>query len=176
MARYSTGPGNCETPDEARKRAIEACDRALLSGAQRALAEAGCTALEFLAANPALSNIELAKQLNRGTTAIGLVMAIYDEAARRGIVRDTAKDMLIREICGAFPHGWPGLSLVSPLVKIGSWDSEVNRYGRDPRIDDYAGQIIRHLAIEHPPPRYWKPELKNDPLIDDLFDRYWPVD
>ncbi len=118
--RHTEG-GNSEIPtDQAEHRAqsIAAFDRSLLGGARRALDAAGVRALEFLAANPGMPTVALAKRLNRGATAIGLVMAIYDEAIQNGTVRDVAKDLLIREICGAFPHGWPGLYLVRPLVSV----------------------------------------------------------
>ena len=134
------------------------------------------TALDFLAANPRVSIIELAKRLNRGASAIGLIMATYEEAAAKGIVRNIAKDLLIRQIYAAFPHGWPGLSLTGPLVEIGSWSYEVARYVRDSNIGASASAIIRDLTIDHQPARFWTPEPKNDPVIDALFDRYWPFE
>jgi len=163
---------------EARNRAesVAAFDRHLLDGARRALAAIGCGALEFLAANPTLSGVELAKRLNRGASAIGLVMVVYGEAVQKGLVREVAKDMLIREICDAFPHGWPNLFLVHPHVSIGSWRSGLTRNVTDPRVEEYSLKIIRELAIENHPPDGWKPKHENDPLIDDLFDRFWPVE
>src|SRR5438128_1650026 len=71
-------------------------DRMFLHTAHKALAEAGCQPLEFLAANEGVSEIELAKRLNRGVSVIGLVIAIYEEAVRKGLLRATAKDLLMR--------------------------------------------------------------------------------
>lgn len=115
-------------------------------------------------------------RLNRGVSAIGLVMAIYEEASIKGVVRQTAKDLLIRKIHERFPEGWSSQGDVHPLVKIGRWDSEVSNYGHDSKIAHFASCIMRNLTIDHPPPEGWKPEPRNDPLIDELFDRYWPVE
>jgi len=173
--------GNSESPNDGVRRRVEsiaAFDRSLLDRARAALAAAGCGALEFLNANPGVSSVEAAKRLNRGTTAIGLVMVIYEEAVKNRVVREVAKDMLIRVILGKFPHGWSSslLDKVGPVVKIGNWQSEVKKYGRDPRFDECSLAILREIAIHHPPPEGWSPKPKDDPIIDELFDRFWPVD
>jgi hypothetical protein len=154
----------------------DSVDRMFLDRARAALAAAGVSALEFLTANPGVSKIELAERLNRGVSAIGLIMAIYDEAAENGIVRDTAKDLLIRRIHAEFPQGWSSCGNVHPAVKLSSWDAEAAKYGRDPRIAGYVDAIVRELAIHHPPADGWKPNLQTDSLIDELFDRFWPAD
>lgn len=154
--------------------AMAAVDNMFLSCAQNALREAGCSALEFLSANPGLSKLELAKLLNRGASAIGLTMAIYTEAVQKGVVRKTAQDMLLREIVAEFPDGWASTGNVHPAIKIGTWDRTIRSYVPHASMGKYAYDIIQHLAIDHPPPEGWKPELPNDPLIDELFDRYWP--
>jgi len=158
-----------------RTAAMEAVDRMFLDRARSALAAAGCAALHFLARNPGASIIELAKRLGRRASAIGLIMAIYEEAAQQGVVRRTAADLLAREIREKFPDGWSSQGTVHPLVKIGSWEDDIRAYVHDPAICGYAKSIMRHLAIDHPPPEGWKPQPQNEPLIDDLFDRYWPV-
>lgn len=152
-----------------------AIDRMFLEGAQNALAGAGYGALEFLAANPGMSKYEMAKRLNRGATAIGLIMAIYDEAAEKGIVRETAKELLIRQILNEFSDGWMSNGEPDAVSKLGGWLA-VSQYGRDPQISDYARSILRHLTIDHPPRDGWRPQPRNDPLIDEVFDRYWPVE
>ena len=142
------------------------------------MATTGLGALEFIAANPGVSEIELAKQLNRGTTTIGLLMAIYDEAARLGTLRDVAKDMLVRVIKRRFPHGWSSSSLdgLGPRFKIDDWRLDLLKYGRNPRLDQYALAIVENLAAASPPLEGWTPMLRDDPLIDGLFDLFWPVD
>lgn len=155
--------------------ATKSVDQMFLDHARKALAEVGCGALEFLAANRAASIVELAKRLNRGASAIGLTMAIYDEAARNGVVRGTAKDLLIRKIYQEFPKGWFIEDSIHTAVKIGSWDYDIKKYVLDASVARYAISIINHLTIAHPPPDGWKPQPENDPVIDELFDRYWPV-
>jgi hypothetical protein len=154
----------------------KAVDRMFQDRAEKALAAAGCTALEFLAANPAVSTEQLARRLNRGASPIGITMVAYHEAARQGIVRQVAKDMLIREILGEFPNGWTAKGDVHPLVKIGRWHSEVTDYGGSAKHGQSAERILRSLAIENPPQEGWKPQFPNDPLIDELFKVHWPLE
>jgi hypothetical protein len=158
-----------DTPE---KRAIE---RSFLDGAMNALREEGVSALECLAANPGLSDIELAKRLDRGTTMRGLLMVLYDEAERAGVVRDVAKEMLIRTILTEFPDGWTRDDSVRPSVKLGSWDRLLRQCVLDPRAGLYGYQIIQELAIDNQPPEGWRVTLPKDPLIDQLFDKHWPV-
>jgi hypothetical protein len=168
-----------DTPiEELMKRtpATDAVDQMFLANARKALAAAGYGAIEFLAANPAVSETELAKRLNRGVTTLGLIMAIYDEAARTGVVRETAKDLLIRHICNEFPGGWSFQGDVRPVIRIASWDRNLDKCFRDSPIADYSARIVRHLGVDDPPPEGWIPKLSNDQVIDGLFDRYWPVD
>lgn len=145
------------------------CDRTL-----KALAIAGYEPLEYLAANPFLSKTQLVETLGHGASGFGLAMAVYEEAASKGIVRDVAKNLLIRKLHEEFSAGWT--SKHNSTRNLGFWDSEVAKYGHDPRIEHYVEKIIRHLTVDHPPPEGWKPQWENDPLIDELFDCYWPVE
>jgi len=150
-----------------------AVDEEFLAAAQHALRVEGCTALEFLRRNPGVSKIELAKRLDRGTSALGLVMAIYKEAAEEGVVREIAMDLLIRQVAKEFPHGWACGGSIRPGVKLGSWQYEITKYVPDSEIAQSATRIIKWLTIEHLPPDGWKPLPLNDPLLDELFTRFW---
>jgi hypothetical protein len=150
-------------------------DLMFLEGAKKALRLAGYGALEFIKSHPGLSTIELAKELNRGASALGLIMAIYEEALRAGTLRNAAKELLIRKIRQEFPEGWLSGGTVGAGVKLGSWDYEIGKYIQDPNTGQYATAIIRHLTIDDPPTDGWKPQAPKDPLIEELFDRYWPV-
>jgi hypothetical protein len=154
--------------------ATEALDAAFLAWTKNALCAAGYSALEFLAANPRLPVAELARKLGPGASGMGLRMAVYEEAMRSGRLRQTAKDLLIRQICQAFPAGWSSTGNVHPSVKIGGWDYDIERYVRPPMFGDRAVQIKRDLTVDHPPPEGWFPDHPTDTLIDELFDRYWP--
>lgn len=149
-------------------------DYRFLAQAHEALANAGVGALEFLAANPGVSPVTLAQRLDHGANAIGLVMAIYGAAAEKGKLRETAKTLLVGEILDAFPDGWPDTVKIHPLVKL-NWCSHIKRHISPPRVGEYASRIIKELAIRNPPPSGWRPALTNDPLIDNLFDRFWPT-
>jgi hypothetical protein len=151
-------------------------DAMFLENAQKALAEAGYSALEFLALNPGVSESELAKRLNRGVSAIGLVMAIYKEATRNDVIRVTAKDLLIRKIYEVFPEGWTNEGDVGPAVKMGGWDHHIKKYIQNSQIAGYATKIITHLTIDHRPTDGWRPKLDGDPVIEMLFNRYWPIE
>jgi hypothetical protein len=154
----------------------ESVDRMFEDRTEKALSAAGYSALNFLAANPRLSVVELAKRLNRGASAIGITKASYREAAGQGVVRDLAKNMLIREILFRFSDGWTSASNIHPLVTIGRWYSEIAEHAGEPRFGQYAEQIIRSLAIDNPPPEGWRPQYPSDPLIDELFRCHWPID
>jgi hypothetical protein len=158
-----------------RNPAADPVDQMLLEGTKSALAKAGIGVLEFLAANPRLSKTELVERLPRGVSGLGLVMAIYEEAVRQGVVRETAKDLLVRKINERFPNGWSSSGDVSPLVKLGFWEDEIREYIRDPITTGYANNIMRQLTMEYAPPEGWKPEVPIDRFIDDLFDRNWPL-
>jgi hypothetical protein len=158
-----------DTPE---KRAIE---QSFFDGALNALNEAGLTAIQFLDGNPGVSKIELAKRLDRGTTARGLMMVIYHEAESAGIVRKVAKDMLIRLIRDKFPQGWTTQDSVRPSVKLGSWDRLLCQCVVDQRVGRYGFQIIQDLAINNPPPEGWLPNYPSDERIDRLFDKFWPA-
>jgi len=156
--------------------AKEAVAQSFLQKACNALADAGYSALEFLAANPGLSTVELTQRLNRGANAIGLVNAIYEEAIDADTVRETAKELLIRKIIAAYPDGWATDPTVDPDIKICRWSGELLEHVNDPELFRCAVKIERHLTRDHPPPEGWTPQPQNDPLIDELFDRYWPVE
>jgi hypothetical protein len=155
--------------------ATEGVDRRFLQSAHAALAAMGCGALELLDANPGVSILDLAKRVNHGISAIGLMMAIYEEAKRRSIVRETAKDLLIRTLCEEFPEGWSSEGSIHPVVRIGGWSYGIKRYVGDQAFTSFASDIVRHLAGGDPPPKGWKPIHRRDPLIEALFDRYWPI-
>jgi hypothetical protein len=147
-------------------------DRMFCDSAEKALAAAGYSALEFLAANPGASKVELARRLRGGCNTVGITMAIYEEAARTGIVREIAKALLVREIREAFPSGWDRTC----GMKIWSWVNDIEKYVENAADNCYAERLIKDLAIDHPPPNRWKPTLEGDPLIDELFDHYWPTE
>jgi hypothetical protein len=155
--------------------ATDGVDRMFLRSASVALAEMGCSALELLAANPGVSIPDLAKRVNRGITAIGLIMAAYEEAEQRSVVRETAKDLLIRTICEEFPEGWSDEESVHPVVKIGSWNYGVKRHVKNTALASFASDIVHHIATDRSPPRGWKPVDRDDPLIESLFESYWPI-
>lgn len=143
--------------------------------AKRALSELGCSALEFAAQNPGASIVELARLLNRGSNALGVLLAAYEEASGNGTVRTTAKEFLIRHIRQQFPNGWSSHDNIGPSIRIGGWSREVDRSFEDEQIRNSAYHIHRHLAFDHQPPEGWRPELTGDQLIDDVFDLYWPI-
>jgi hypothetical protein len=63
---------------------------------------------------------------------------------------------------------------VHAIVKIGRWYSAIADC--NPRFGQYAERIVRSLAIESAPQQGWKPQYPNDPLIDGLFNRFWPAE
>ncbi len=156
--------------------ALDSVDKWFLDRAHNALQQTGCSALDFLRGNQGVSVLELAKRLNRGVSALGLIMAIYEEAVSSGVLRATAMELLLRKIHQEFPDGWTTHENLSASVMIGDWDYEIMKYVHDSQTTECATKILKHLTIDYPPPEGWKPKLVDDPLLDDLFDRYWPVE
>ena len=152
----------------------DAVSKMFLDRAKKALADAGYSALDLLAEHSSLSILELAKKINRGANAFGLKLAIYEEADEKGIVREVAKDMLIRQINDEYPNGWIQNDEIRPAVRVGSWGSDISDGILNPQIAKAVKSILRHLTIDSPPPEGWKPQRENDPLIDGVFNHYWP--
>ncbi len=149
-------------------------DRMFMESTRKALGVAGYTALKFLDANPGLSESELIDRLGRGASGFGLLMTIYEEAEQAGCIREVARDLLVRKIVQKLPNGWASDDDGRPSAWIGLWDSSIRRYVSDRQCGKYAANIVRHLTVDHPPPDGWKPQSNDDPLIDELFRRYWP--
>jgi hypothetical protein len=151
-------------------------DRKFLRETKNALAASGHEAVELLRSFPADSLNELVDRLGHDASGFGLLMAIYEDAQQRGVVRQVAKDLLLRRIRERFPLGWIGIEEVSPLVRLGSWETSIEKYCPNTQYYHYARDILRELTINNQPHQGWRPEIASDPLIDGLFDRYWPLD
>lgn len=157
---------------------ISASDRKFMEGTKSALASMGIGPLEYMQSQPGVPLSRLAQplaELNKWSCPIGLALAIFEAAAAKTKLRDVAQDMLARGICEAFPEGWNHIANVHPIVKLSSWGQrELELTAQDSQIEHYIDEMMRHLS-DHPPPNGWKPEPKDDPILDDLFDRYWPT-
>lgn len=155
---------------------VAAVDGKFLAKAQTALKKIGQSAIDFLSSHPDLSKVELARRLNHGANAIGLVMALYDEANRTGKIRELAQELLFRQIRAKFPDGWRVGGSVDPIVSIGSWSFEIGKYGNDESEAEYAQRIIREFGQTNSPPAGWIPESNRDEYIERAFKLHWPVD
>jgi hypothetical protein len=133
------------------------------------------TALGLLNQNPGVSTLDLARHINRGANAIGLTIAIYNEAVAIGAVREVAKDLLVREILHEFPAGWSKKGDVAAGIGLASWYSQICDYAGDPAFSVCAANIIRQLIVDSSPAEGWKPQVQDDVVIDELFHRYWPI-
>ncbi len=174
MAEERPKPG--AIAQESKTAAIAAVDAMFLDRARKALEVAGADSIGFLFDHPCESPVELAKRLKGGGSALGLLMAIYADASARGMTREVAKELFLREIIDQFPFGWSFDEDVRPFVRLGGWNSALCKCIGDSTVGEIARKIVHHIAIDHPPPHGWKPQNSNDPLIDELFDRYWPID
>lgn len=143
-----------------------------LETARRALKKSNVGAIEFLGNNPAASKAELAKRLGHGVSAIGLTMAIYEEARRVGRTRDVAKELLFRMINEEFPAGWQENEKVHSSVKLGAWDYDILSYVPD--LARHSSAILKELTQVDPPPVGWTPADASDERLVRLFDKCWP--
>lgn len=158
----------------------KAFEKRLMEEVLKSLEIAGASALEYVSAHPNLPTSELAKKLSQETgmklSGVGFVMAVYNQAARLGQLRNLAKDLLIRRILSAFPNGWATMGDIHPAVRIGSWVQEIERSCDDESAKYAASAIIRNLAVDHQPPDGWLPSQADDPRIEELFARFWPAE
>jgi hypothetical protein len=60
-------------------------------------------------------------------------------------------------------------------VKIGGWSSILSEYHFEESQRLKLIELLRDFTIENPPPEGWLPASNDDPLIQQLFDKYWPV-
>lgn len=174
LTKLGWTPELIEIVTRERTPAMKAVDQGFLDAAKNTLRQANLSAMEYLNDHPGASLVTLAKNLGRGVCAMGLRMAVYEEAQQMGHLRSMAMDVLTRQILKKFPMGWSSTGNISPSVMIGSWDTDLEDFSNDERIDGYARAIIDDLSINHPPPEGWKPQVKNDPFLVKLFDRHWP--
>jgi hypothetical protein len=147
-------------------------DESLYLTARTALDSLKVSALEFLESHPKASQLELAECLNRGTTAIGLTMAIYEEAARTGRTREIAIELLFRRITAEFPDGWCRDENVHAAVKLGGWDYDVARFANE--CNKWSMAVLRELTVLSEPPIGWKPQSAKDERLQLVFEKYWP--
>lgn len=174
-SRKQPDKGTTEPARTERDPVHQRVDNMFRSEAKEAISATGKTALQLLAEHPDISTIELAEQLSGRVGALGIEMLILEEAEEQGIVRDIAKELLIRSIRENLPHGWIDDGRVHPLCKISMWEMIVVNYTKVSNREYYTERILCDLGIENPPRDGWKPEWPNDPRIDELFDKYWPV-
>ncbi len=158
---------NIKTPED--------FDGALLKSAERALRNAGSSALQLLGSHPKASLELLAGQIGNGCTARGLVMMIYRDAIRANCLRDTAMDLLYRKVTQEFPTGWNNEGNVRPTVRIGAWYSHISQFVHCDSISAWAERIVRDMAINDPPPTGWVPVGPKDSYLTDVFNRNWPA-
>lgn len=149
-------------------------ERSFRETARRALDAVKSTAIQFMHQHPGVSKIELAKRLNRGASAIGLTMLIYEEANRTGKTREVARELLFRKIISEFPEGWYEDKRVRASVKLGGWDYDIFKFAESSA--DYARAVLKDLAIDNMPPTGWKPEGPDDKVLALVFDKYWPAE
>lgn len=154
------------------KPSIADVDRHFREVAQNAFDRLGLSALEFLYRHPAVSLLELAKRLNRGASAIGLSMVIYQEAERAGRTREIAVELLYREILAEFPDGWYTDPRVHAGAKLLMWHSAAADYTATSA--PYSLAVLRDLTMENAPSEGWKPTSVSDERLQHAFDRCWP--
>jgi hypothetical protein len=141
--------------------------------AEKALTTVGATPLGYLKQHPRYSKVQLAKKLNHGANALGLVMAIYKQAVGEDIVREIAYDLLLRKILSEYPNGWFPKPTIRPIVALGDWVYELNHYA-GPQYLEPATELMRELAMRSPPPEGWVPNYPTDERLDKLFEKFWP--
>jgi hypothetical protein len=145
-----------------------------LTLATQAIGYADVTSL--LAAMPGKPYREIAQALGSTFAPIQIIRLQYDEAKRRGMLRDAAKDALTRNLVEALPAGWgTGENTEwSAILGLSSWSSELQVSGACPELKPVIDEVINTLR-RYRIPRGWRPTHPNDPIIAEVFNNAWPA-
>lgn len=132
------------------------------------------TLREFLAQFPAEPYLKLTVRLGKDIAALQLIWLQFQEAQQQGMIREAAKDCLVREIAGQLPRGWgKGVRVDYHTAGVyANWLTELTRLQPDARlVADAVWRALNDLK----PPQGWLPMGPDDPLIVAAFAKGWPL-
>lgn len=153
--------------------------------AERLAARGFSTISAFADGQPHASRRSLAEQLSEQVNADGggtlagdiapvqVLWALLDEAKANGTVEHRARDLLVRDL--ELPNGWPpseppeaGEALIGALV---SWSGGIVTHLTE--YETTVNAVEDALLADETIPVGWRPASADDPLLLDLFRRYW---
>lgn len=128
----------------------------------------------FLAANPCVDYVDLAKPL-KGVSGHQIAALQVEEARKAGTIRDAARDCLSRYLAGRCRYGWDrGTHRVSNRASaFGVWMSTFSP-GLKPNDLDAVMDATWQELVRLTPPADWVPRSASDPLLVQAFDAGWP--
>ena len=155
--------------------ASKALDQSFREKAVEVLRHQGMSAIGLLLSKPLVSIVELARHLNFGVNAVGLEMALIEEAEGAECLRDVAKELIVRHIRESLPGGLKHADPTALFVPLAFWKQGLKRQINDESVHLSAGKVTHHLAHHADLPDGWLPASLDDTYIRMAFDQGWPA-
>ncbi len=132
---------------------------------------------EFVDAHPLRSLIELADDLGGGDVAAQQIQTVLvGEARAARTVERRARDLLARRLA-ELEGGWPGPASsrtreqeAKAMQALAGWAPSALSEIRTEHCVAFGTAFLQSTEL----PAGWRPTGADDPVIVDLFERYWP--
>ena len=131
---------------------------------------------EFVDAHPLRGLVQLADDLGGGdVAAVQIETVLVDEARSTRTIERRARDLLSRRLA-ALSDGWPGPATrrtrdqeSRAMQALSGWGPHTLPEITTEHVVAFATALLSSTAI----PSGWRPIGPDDPVIVDLFERYW---
>jgi hypothetical protein len=141
---------------------------------EESLRISGLSIQELLETYSRESYKELSQKLAMNAAPMSLKQLAYELAVAENNVKTFVKDLLFRHLIHQFPNGWPQQSGDDIHFSFHRWLSDISDLAKEFSLIVFSLKVSRHLSFVAPPVVGWIPITRNDPIIEQLFDRYWP--
>lgn len=123
----------------------------------------------FIQAHPRRSLVELATRVGgEDVAAVQLEWAYLDEARAAGTIEACARDLLVRVLHEHFPDGWQPDDDQRHQLAFSGWSAPLKTRG-----GARADTLAMWEALYDSAAPGWLPMDGADPLLVDIFRRYW---
>jgi hypothetical protein len=134
---------------------------------------------QFADVHPLRSLVQLADDLGGGdVAAVQLETVLLDEARSTGTTERRARDLLARRLA-TLSGGWPGPAAgrtreqeSQVMAALSGWVPKTLPGLTTAHIVAIGVALLRSTEL----PAGWRPTGPDDPVIVEVFERYWPTD